>query len=85
MPATLEVKKLSRYKRAIDPQAPAPPAFHHPDRCMNCMHLKEEHDDAVGCIVEGGTKYLEVEGGEPIRCCSCEKFIPAPPEENQES
>lgn len=65
-----------------DPLAPAEPAFHHPDRCMNCGHLNTEHDDSVGCLVEGGTKYMhDEETGAEIRACNCHGFVPAPPEE----
>ncbi len=66
-----------------DPLAPVPLAFHHPDRCMGCGHLKGEHHDNVGCVVEGGTKYMEDEEGNAIRACSCEEFIPAPAEEKE--
>ncbi len=60
-----------------DPAAPTPLAFHHPDRCLNCGHLKDEHELAVGCLVEGGTKYVEDEDGKAARLCSCEVFVPA--------
>lgn len=59
-----------------DPNAPATPAFHHPDRCMNCGHLKDAHDDEVGCVTHGGTKYIEDEDGNGVHACSCEAFIP---------
>jgi hypothetical protein len=54
---------------------------------MNCGHLDspdlergidESHDPDVGCLVPGGTKYLENEQGAAIMVCSCEKFVPAP-------
>ena len=61
-----------------NPALPAEPAFHHPQRCMNCGHLEAEHDPAVGCLIPGGTKYIENETGEGITACSCETFIPAP-------
>ncbi len=64
-----------------DPLAPTPLAYHHPDRCLNCGHLNTEHDTIVGCIVEGGTKYMEHDDGSVLRACSCEEFIPAPAEE----
>lgn len=69
------------WKKARDPLAPVPPAFHHPERCMNCGHLGSEHDPDVGCLMEGGTKYLLDEQGNERRTCSCETFVPAPPEE----
>lgn len=72
-----------------DPRAPAPPAFHHPRRCMRCGHLDapdlernihEAHDPDVGCLVEGGTKYLEDEHGVGRYACSCEQFEAVPEE-----
>jgi len=64
-----------------DPLQPVPPTYHHPERCMGCGHLKDEHDPEVGCLVEGGTKYMhDEESGAEIRACSCLEFIPAPEE-----
>jgi len=55
------------------------PTFQHPDRCLNCGHLQNEHALIIGCLVEGGTKYVESsETGEAKHVCSCEQFIPAP-------
>ena len=58
-----------------DPQLPAEPAYHSPTRCMGCGHEPPDHDAAVGCLVEGGTKYLENEKGESIRACTCSLYI----------
>lgn len=60
------------------PLLPAEPAFQHPDRCMNCGHLNNDHDAEVGCLVEGGTKYVEDENGAGKHSCSCEQFVPVP-------
>lgn len=73
-----------------NPALPAEPAFHHPRRCMNCGHLDspdsergidEQHIPGVGCLVPGGTKYLENENGEGYLACNCEEHVPAPQEE----
>ena len=48
---------------------------------MHCGHLKSEHDEDVGCLVDGGTKYITDDQGDERRACSCETFVPAPPEE----
>ena len=64
-----------------DPLAPVPPAYHHPERCLHCGHIGSEHNDEVGCLVEGGTKYLEHDDGTVLRACSCEQYVPAPAEE----
>lgn len=66
------------WKRTRDPKAPPEPAFHHPLRCMNCGHLQDQHDVDVGCLVEGGTKYIEDHTGSGVYACSCEAFVPAP-------
>lgn len=63
-----------------NPQLPAEPAFHHPDRCLNCGHL--DHDDAVGCLEVGGSKYLESEDGKGYEACGCISYIRAPKESN---
>jgi len=70
-----------------NPALPAEPAFQHPRRCMNCGHLdapdqergiNESHDPDVGCLVPGGTKYLEDENGNGFLACNCDQFVPAP-------
>jgi len=61
-----------------DPQLPAEPAYHDPDRCMNCGHSGSRHDPEVGCLVEGGTKYIEDENGNGSRVCSCEEYVTSP-------
>lgn len=66
-----------------DPQLPTEPAYHDPNRCMNCGHLGSQHDPDVGCLVEGGTKYIEDESGNGRRVCSCEAYVPAPEKEQQ--
>ena len=79
-------RKNMAWTKKRDPLAPVERAFHHPDRCMNCGHLKEDHHDApIGCTIEGGTKYIEdEETGEGRRACSCEQFIPAPEADTDE-
>ena len=63
------------------PLLPTPPAYHDPKRCMNCGHSGEQHNAAVGCLADGGTKYIEeTDSGMARHACSCEKFIPAPAE-----
>lgn len=78
------------WKIKRSPILPAIPAFQHPGRCMNCGHLgvmdtergiNEEHVDGIGCLVEGGTKYVEDEDGTGKHVCSCLEFVPAPAEE----
>lgn len=64
------------WRKAVNPDAPTPPRVHSPTRCMNCIHEKAEHDDAVGCLVPGGTKWIDNEQDPPFGACSCEKFIP---------
>lgn len=75
------------WKIKRSPQLPTVPAFHHPGRCMNCGHLilpdtalniNESHDPDVGCLVEGGTKYIEDENGNGKHCCACTIIVPAP-------
>ena len=61
-----------------DPQLPAVPVYHDPERCMNCGHLAAEHDPDVGCLVEGGTKYIEDDNGAGIRVCSCTEYDVSP-------
>lgn len=64
-----------------DPQLPAVPVFHDPERCMNCGHLATEHDSDdpdVGCLVEGGTKYIEDENGVGKRVCACVGYVTSP-------
>lgn len=74
-------------QRAADPNKAPPPAQHHPRRCMNCGHLDtpdteagrdEAHAEGAGCLVPGGTKYLEddvtKEGG---YYCTCLEFVPS--------
>jgi hypothetical protein len=68
------------WTKPVDPNKPPPPIPHSPTRCMNCIHEKDVHDDAVGCTVEGGTKYIENDGV-GIYACSCPEFVPAPPAE----
>lgn len=65
------------YKKLRDPALPAEPTVLDPNRCLNCGH-SEPHDPDVGCLVEGGTKYIEDEEGNGKRCCSCELFVPVP-------
>ena len=66
------------WKVATDPEAPAPPRVHSATRCVNCGHEQAEHDPAVGCLVDGGTKYLkDEESGQERRACSCPQFSPA--------
>lgn len=68
------------WKHAKDPAIDIP-AFHHPDRCMNCGHLvTNEHEKPVGCIVPGGTKYIINDAGTGIYACSCLEAVPAPQE-----
>lgn len=64
-----------------DPQLPAEPAYHSPTRCMNCGHEPQDHNAEVGCLVNGGTKYLENETGESMRACTCPKYIAPTPEQ----
>ena len=66
------------WKKARDPLAPVTPAYHDPNRCMNCGHLQSDHDQDVGCMVDGGTKYLTDDQGNERRACSCEAFVPVP-------
>lgn len=72
------------FKIVRDPNAPAQ-SFRHPKSCMNCGHLpapegenNEAHDSEVGCLVTGGTKFLEGPDG-TYGACSCLKYV-APPE-----
>jgi hypothetical protein len=70
-----------------NPALPAEPTYQDPGRCMNCGHLgapnvargvNEAHDPNVGCLVPGGTKYLEDENGNGFLACNCDQFVPAP-------
>lgn len=79
------------WKVKRSPLLPTEPVFQHPERCANCGHLNEpdtalgineSHADDVGCLVEGGTKYLEDEIGNGIHACSCLAFVPVKKEEN---
>ena len=54
---------------------------------MNCGHLNQadaergingSHDPEVGCLVVGGTKYIENEDGKGYLACSCLEFVPSP-------
>lgn len=45
---------------------------------MNCGHLEGDHQAEVGCVVDGGTKYIEDESGAGLHVCTCEQFVPAP-------
>ena len=63
------------------PLLPTEPAFHHPDRCMSCGHLSMEHEEGVGCLVDGGTKYIEDESGNGRHVCSCEGYVISPEKE----
>ena len=72
------------WKITKNPNAPAAP-IHHPGRCMACGHLEkpdgernESHDPDVGCLVEGGTKFVTNEAGDILGVCACTKFIPSP-------
>jgi hypothetical protein len=48
---------------------------------MNCGHEPQDHNAEVGCLVNGGTKYLENETGESMRACTCPKYIAPTPEQ----
>ncbi len=63
------------------PNLPAVPAFHDPERCLHCGHLSTEHDVGVGCLSDGGSKYVEDAQGNGKHACSCLTFVPAVSEE----
>ncbi len=64
------------WKTATNPNAPATPRVHSPARCMGCGHDREDHAEEVGCVVPGGTKWVDNEHDPPFGACSCDKFIP---------
>mgnify|MGYP001592052044 CR=1 FL=1 len=70
------------WKLAVDPAKPAPSRVHDPERCMNCGHPAGEHEEPVGCLVAGGTKYIADDQGAGRWACSCGKYVPAPEREN---
>lgn len=67
------------YKLARNPNLPARTQYHDPKRCFNCGH-SDEHQEDVGCLVAGGTKWIEDDQGEGYGACSCLAFVPVPPE-----
>ena len=73
-------EKPMAWTKKRSPLLPTPPAPPHPSRCRCCGHLAINHDAAVGCLIEGGTMYIENEKGEGKYVCSCESFVPVPPE-----
>ena len=69
------------WKRKRDPLLPSIPVYHDPERCYACGHHQGEHNAELGCMVEGGTDYIEDdENGNGKRVCSCEQFVPVPEE-----
>lgn len=67
------------YKLARNPNSPMPPRYHDPSRCHRCGHV-QAHQDGVGCLVPGGTKWIEDEDGNGYGACSCPEFTPVPSE-----
>ena len=59
-----------------DPNTPAPPPPLDPIRCMNCGHLTSEHDDTVGCTVDGGSKFIVNDAGDTKFACACPAYVP---------
>jgi hypothetical protein len=43
---------------------------------MNCGHLPSEHDDTVGCTVEGGSKFIVNDAGDTKYACACPAYVP---------
>lgn len=77
-----------KWKKTRDPALPTEPTFQHPRRCMGCGHLDEPdaernideaHDPEVGCLVPGGTKYIEDADGNGRYACSCLGHTQPPP------
>ena len=65
------------YKISRNPALPTPPKYHDPKRCHRCGHVGN-HQEGVGCLVPGGTKWIEDEKGKGYGACSCLAFVPVP-------
>lgn len=51
------------------------PTYQSITRCGSCGHESIDHEEGVGCLVEGGSKYIS-DGNVTKGVCACETFLP---------